>query len=122
MIAGLGYREDVRGSFVDLGILTIPSRYIFECLLYAHSNVARYNQNNFYHPYDTRNGHSIRLEFLRLHRSRISVNYYAPVFYNRVPNNIKLLGDNHFKNKIKTFLLSKAYYSIDEFLNSPVIF
>ena len=115
IIAGLGYRDDVRQSFIDLRILTLPCRYIYECLLYCHGNQERYICNGSNHSYPTRQWNSIRPTFLRLEKSRISVNYYAPLFNNKLPNEYKLLAENLFKVKMKDFLTRGAFYSIAEF-------
>lgn len=117
IIARKGYREDVRQIFIDLNILTIPSRYILECVLYAHSNLNRYNTNNSYHDYVTRQGNDIRIDYLRLQRTRFSVNYYCPLFYNKLPDHVKALPPLQFKNRTKHMLARNAFYTFGEFLN-----
>lgn len=116
IVAGLGYRDDVRQSFRDLKILTIPGRYIYECILYCYKNAHRYAMNASYHNYPTRAADNIRIDFHRLERTRISVNYYSPLLYNKLSNQIKTLPENTFTARIKEHLTVMACYSIDEFL------
>lgn len=118
VISGLGYREEVRDKFVELNILTIPCRYIYECLIYAYSNQDKYSKNKCYHEYNTRLNNNIHLEYLRLRRTRLASNYYAPLFFNKLPQNIKLLPIDKYKLSIKKMLLSQAFYNVQEFLDS----
>jgi len=120
IIAGKGYREDVRPTFRDLKILTIPSRYIYECLVYAHRNQQQYILNNACHSHDTRQGGEIRIEFLRLQRTRFSFNYYAPLFYNKLPVEIKSLASPSYGSKVRNFLLRNGFYNFKEFLDLDV--
>lgn len=113
---GLGYRSDVKEKFVELKILTIPSRFIYECLLYTYNNLHNLKRNNHFHDYDTRLGDNVRHDFLRLQKSRLSINYYCIKFYNKLSNDIKRLPINQYKTELKKQLISKAVYSFDEFL------
>ena len=116
IVAGLGYRDDVKQTFGDLGVLTLPCRYIYECLLFCHKNQHRYTQNNCFHEYPTRRGGDIRPVYLRLERTRFSFNYYAPSLYNRLPVSYRDLPESRFRVTVKRFLIERAFYSIDEFL------
>lgn len=122
VLAGLGYRDDARIAFTRLGILTIPCKYIFECLVYTYKNIDKYSRNGDCHNYPTRVRQEIRVNYLRLNRSRISTNYYGPILFNKLSDRLKSLPLSIFKSKLKDLLHKVAYYSVDEFLKSDIIF
>lgn len=117
VLAGLDYRADTRQTYRELRVMTIPCRYIYECLIYCHKNINKYNLNNFYHNYPTRQADYIRIDHLRLQKSRISVNYYCPKFYNNLPTNLREQPEKTFKINVKEFLISNAFFSAQEFLD-----
>lgn len=118
IIAGVAYRDDCREHFYRLNILTLPSLYIYNCLICAYKNSARYVLNSHIHDYNTRNRNNIRPNFTRLTTSRYSSNYHAVRLYNAVPPDIKQLPLNQFKQKIKTCLIGNAFYSIEQFMQA----
>ena len=52
---------------------------------------------------------------------RRSVFCMAPIVYNKFPNSWKELRSESFKSKVKSFLASKAYYDVNEFLNESFL-
>lgn len=114
-----GYREDIRSEFVNLGILTVPSMYILECLCYFKLNSFNYSTHASLHNHDTRLRNNYKNDFLRLTHSRNSINYYAPVFFNKLPPCLRDIPTEHFRRRIKSVLIQRAYYSLDEYLNDP---
>ena len=115
ILLSLNYREDVKNHFVGLGFLTVPSLYIFHCLLYVKKNIHKYVNIFNIHTHNTRNNNNLFIEYLRLKKSRHATDYYGPLFYNKLPLQIRSLPLNLFKIKVKKFLISKAFYSLDEF-------
>nr|CAI5824316.1 unnamed protein product [Callosobruchus analis] len=120
LIAGLGYRDECRKASVDLGILTLPCCYILQCVLAICENSTSYAFKNQIHGYNTRGSSDYFIEFHRVARSRNGLNYYGPKLFNVLPNVIKRLPLRSFKLKIKSFLLSHAFYSIEEYLKSKM--
>lgn len=116
VLAGIGYRDDVREFFTQLNILTLPSQYILECLVYAHENALNYGTALQVHQHDTRNKNDLRVQFLRLRTSWNATLHYAPVFFNKLPPRVRKLPLLPFKKVIKKFLVVKSFYSLDEFL------
>jgi len=111
-----GYRDDVRHIFVKHGILTVPSLYIFHTLVLAYKNQSKYIHNNEVHDYNTRGRERFRVPYLRLEASRYSMNYYAPVFLNKLPLDIISFNLFKFKKAIRNILAGEAFYSVEEFL------
>lgn len=116
VIAGIGYRDDAKPFFESLKILTLPSQYILEALIFYRKNSQNYLTNAEVHNYNTRNRNDIQIEFLRLNTSWNATRHYAPAFFNKLPHRIRNLPLIAFKRKIKQFLMSSALYSINEFL------
>ncbi|KAK9686146.1 hypothetical protein QE152_g37412 [Popillia japonica] len=83
--------------------------------------MGRYASNRQFHEYNTRRGSDIRLNYLRLLKSMDGVNYYAIKFFNVLPSNVRQLPFAHFKSSVKNYLISKAFYTIDEFLVNDFI-
>lgn len=78
----VSYRADCRDSFAKLGILTLPSLYILQCLLYVKNNFGKYTLRSGVHKLDTRYGNDIYVDFHRLSRTKCGVNYWGPHFFN----------------------------------------
>lgn len=117
VIAKLEYQTDARKAYTDLKIMTLPCRYIFECIIYTKNNVDQYNTARNIHNHNTRQKDDLRVEFLRLSKSWNATLYLAPTFYNKLPISVKSLEGNKFKKVIKKLLIKKAYYSYEEFLD-----
>lgn len=115
VLCGMGYREDVKEKYTELNILTIPSRFIYESLIYTYKNLNNFQRNRYYHNYITRYNNDIRPEFLRLQKSRTASNYYGIKFFNLLQNDIKQLPINQFTKNIKDLLIKKAFDSIHDF-------
>lgn len=110
--------ESCRDHFKKLHILTVPCLYILVLLSHFIKNI---------HKFETEEQRHIRIKTRRKdlpnfiqpklnvvkHASRVqSVN-----MYNKLPVQFKnSMNPNEFKRKLKSLLLGKCYYSIEEFL------
>lgn len=120
VLAKLQYRSDAKDSFRHLNIMTLPSKYIFECLLHAKNNNQIYITSQDVHNHDTRRKGDLRIDYLRLKKSWNATSCYAPLFYNKLPESVRSLQYKLFRKVIKTYLTNKAFYTFEEFLNSAV--
>lgn len=118
IISGLGYRECCQQKFRDLNILTYPSMYIFHCLMFVKENISQFCSHSDVHGYATRNRYDIVPEFHRLGRTRRGTDYYCIKFFNVLPACIRELEEKQFRIKIKNYLMLKAFYSLDDYLNN----
>lgn len=118
IVYGLNYREDCRHAFKKLNILTLPSTYILQCLLHIKVNQLKYTPHREIHGYSTRNSKNICPQFLRLNKSRNGTNYYAIRFFNHLPERIRELEYNSFKNTLREFLKANVFYTFEEYLSS----
>lgn len=71
VIANIGFRENVREKFREFKILTLPSMFIYCCLLFAHENQANFLHIRDVHNYNIRNNSDFRQDFYRLKASRL---------------------------------------------------
>ena len=59
----------------------------------------------------------IHIDFHRIHKIKTGINYYGPKLFNFLPQSVRDLPDNQFKNYIKNHLIRNSFYSIDEYFN-----
>ncbi|KAL3280623.1 hypothetical protein HHI36_003860, partial [Cryptolaemus montrouzieri] len=84
------YRE----SFKNYKILTLPCAYILLLLV----NSYKHKSSNFQHLHD----HSTRIRG-------------GTRMYNMIPDSLKKLDLNPFKNRMKNFLMITGLYSVNEY-------
>ena len=120
IMCGLGFRDDCRAAFTEMGILTLPSLYIYECLKYVLANRDRLTYQNSNHNHHTRQNENIRYERFRLSRSRNGANYYGYKFYNAISPERRSLQMGPLLKHVKGYLMRYAFYNTDEFLTNPL--
>lgn len=105
--------------FHKYGILTLPSMYIMQLIIYIKNNYHNYHKNSDLHNYNTRNCSSLQLPFSRLSVSQNSPIYMGIKCFNKIRTLIDTdnLNQNVFRKKLKSYLTEKIFYSVDEFLN-----
>lgn len=113
IIAHKSRYESCKSLFMELNILTLPSLYILKTLLFVHKNKSSYTFSSS----DTRQNNNLIL--LPRHSTSLYEKhcyYKGAVLYNKLPKEIKQKSLNSFETQIKSILLKKAYYSVDNFL------
>ena len=85
IVSGLGYRDDCRATFKELGILTLPSLYILENLLYVKGNAHLFSAHRDVHAYPTRNKDNLMPIYWLLKRCQNGPGYWAVKFFNVLP-------------------------------------
>lgn len=120
IVAGLRYTEDCKPAFINLKIMTLPSLFIFQCLVYAHRNKNKWTSGMATHSHATRSQNKLQINYLRLSKSRHACNYYTIIFYNLLPHEYKVLCFPKFKEKVKKMLLANPFYSLNEFMNFTI--
>lgn len=121
IVAGLKYRDDCKQAFVDLRVLTLPGEYILQNLMYVRDNHDRLVRHRDVHDYDTRNKNNLQPIYHRLHRCQNGPGYHSINFFNKIPDPLKNLNRIQFKRKVKDLLIECAFYSIEEFSNSTLV-
>lgn len=116
-IAGIPRSHSARPLFSQFQILTLPCIYILHASLHARKIIHNLDRNCDIHSYNTRNCGKLYIPYCRTtvcangpHTSSIKI-------YNQLPTSIKETGSlNLFKKSLKSYLLSKQFYSVQEFL------
>lgn len=117
VVSGLAYREDCRGSFGDLGILTLPCLYVLENLLFVKRNRGTFGMHGDLHDYETRSSNDLVPSYRRLKRCQDGPGFWSVKFFNVLPQDIRNLPYKKFKDRIKHLLLQNTFYSIQEYLS-----
>jgi hypothetical protein len=120
IVGGLRYRDDCRDTFKKLQILTLPSLYIFRSLIYICENIKKYKFLKEFHIYSTRSN-NLAIPSHRLTKCRTSSNYYAIRFYNTLPVEFRDLQNKQCRTLLKSYLISKAYYTLQEFFEDSFL-
>uniref|UniRef100_A0A1Y1LXB7 Reverse transcriptase domain-containing protein n=2 Tax=Photinus pyralis TaxID=7054 RepID=A0A1Y1LXB7_PHOPY len=90
IIDSVPYRDECRKSFRSLKILTLPSMYVLECILFAKTNYAKYKIQSELHSYNTRNKNNIRVDYCRLSKTQNNHDYLSQKIFNLLPENVQM--------------------------------
>lgn len=117
-IANVTRRASCRNLFKKFNILPLASVYILKTLIYVKININMFSTNNFNHDYNTRGRDNLVIPGHNLTTYEQNPLYMGIKLYNKLTPEIKSIDNiNLFKNKLKSLLHEKSYYSIHEFLN-----
>lgn len=121
LLFDLDYRESCKQTFITEKILTVPSIYILRCLVFARSNLERYETNGSYHNHNTRHCGQLKIPLHRTEKFKQSPIYNTITLYNKLPGIYKNVNSEKvFHGKVKKLLVEKAFYSVQEFLESDL--
>lgn len=116
-ISILKKRESCKTSFMALNILTMPCEYIYKTLVYMKTNIVQFQPLGC-SSYNTRNKLTLEVTKHNLRATEFNPNYMGIKLFNKLPMNIRQLETKQFKKEVKKMLISKSYYSINEYLGS----
>jgi hypothetical protein len=113
---GCGRRDSCRRLFVELGILVLPSQYIF-CLLFVVKNRKLFSSNKDLHLINTRQQLNFHQPSANLKKYQLGVYYLGIELCNTHPATPKneSLNPVRFRSLLKKFLFETTLYSLDEF-------
>lgn len=120
LLAGAGSREPCKPHFQRLGILPLPSLFIFQCFNFFKTNRDRFFSKNHQHNHFTRNSTMIQYPIHRTSFFEATPSYICSKIYNEFPiflRNEPSLSKS--KRLAFEFLLEHSFYSVDEFLSPP---
>jgi hypothetical protein len=118
IMCGVDQRISCKPLFKKLNILTLPSIYINNIILFIINNSEYFSNFIPQHSYTTRN----KMNILQYPIHRLSLTEKTPAYqglklYNHLPQNLKgQINNKSFPVKLKKFLLNSVFYSINEFL------
>lgn len=116
-ICGINMRESCVPYFKSLNILTFPALYIFEVANFVKSNPQLFTMVSEQRRLPVRSQYQNNIASTK-HKTALlnkSILGMASKIYNKIPEHIKTQNINRFKKQLKTFLISKTYYSINDF-------
>jgi len=112
----LNWQESVKDKFKELGIMTVYSNYIYQCILHTVQNSKTVSLVGDFHQYFTRNRNNFSIPSHRLRFFEKTPIYMGMKSYNALPTILKNCTNfSKFKNNLKIYFLTKPLYSIDEF-------
>lgn len=117
IVDGIKYRDCCKDSFKKLNILTLPSLFIFECLIYVHRNLKDFKLNGDVHNHNTRRKNDIHITCVRLGKSQNGPNILSCRYYNFLPLHFRDFNLNKFKSVVRGFLFQIPIYNNEEFFN-----
>ena len=119
VMAGVNSRTSCRQLFKELNILTLSSLYILEMTCFLKRYCQSLELNATFHKHNTRRKMDIHIKSHRTNLYKNSVINMGSIIYNKLPNHLKEIDSfKDFKRKLKLFLLSHTFYSVEEFLSS----
>jgi len=121
-ICNLPYLEHCKPFFKELKSLTLPSLYIFESSILVRRKPDVFLLNSDYHSYNTRNSNKIHVNQVKSTLTKKGPVFYSAKIYNKLPEEIrKVKSESGFKKALKEFLIEKAYYSLEEYLEEDMM-
>jgi hypothetical protein len=118
IIFKLNKRTSCRQIFKSHKILTLPSLYIYNSIKFTIQNKHMFVQTKDIHTHSTRQSSNIYV--LQQNYSKFQKGVYVKCtrLYNKLPREYK--NTSKVDRKFCDLLLSKAYYSIEEFVNDDI--
>jgi hypothetical protein len=118
----LGSRDSCREGFKRLGILTVPSLYIYSMLMFVVRNRKLYLTNSNIHHINTRQAGMLHVSSVRLSSAKRGVLYSSIMVFNKLPQNLQKMSDNVkiFKSTLRSYLAASTFYSLDEYISASV--
>ena len=113
VLANISPLSSVRESFKELKILTLPCVYILEVCKYMWHNL-----HGFEGSAASRRPFTLKSIPCRLSKTSRALPVVGVKIYNKLDNAIKdSISYEGFIGKVKAFLMERAYYNLDDFLN-----
>ncbi|KAG8242775.1 hypothetical protein J6590_086675 [Homalodisca vitripennis] len=110
--------ESCRESFREFEFLTLPCLYIYYVIMYCKSKCTMVRGEDI-HRYETRGRDNYRAQHHRLTLTQYLPQQVGVRLINKLPESIKNSNNkSQFKTRIKRLLVSRAFYSVDEFMMS----
>lgn len=96
-------KDPCKKLFIQLGIMSLPSLYIYHTLIEIHKNKPSYTIQSDVHKHNTRHASDFRIPRFRLNKTRN--NCLDLQLYNCLPQRLRDLNKNCFKFEIKSLVL-----------------
>lgn len=121
-ICRVHFLESCKPLFKKLGILPLPCLFIKQICIFVRQHPHYFVTREQYKNKPTRHRDRIMLPRIRLQLYRRSCYCMAIKIYNKLHPSFKALPIPLFKQKLHSWLLTRCYYSIQEYLDDQEIF
>lgn len=111
--------DSCRQLFKDLKILPLSSQYIYDILSFITDNY-QLKHNRELHSHETRNKNNLHMPSVSLTLTQKGAHCSMIKIYNVLPTELKTMCSKNphlFKRKIRTFLNTHAFYTIQEYFS-----
>lgn len=114
VLAGAEYRAHCKPIFKDLKILTFPSLYIVNIILYTWKFRHSFRTRGDTHQYTTRGHTALEIPWTRLETIKRSYKVIGITLLNKLPRDSWELSREKLRTVLKAWLVDIAPYSINE--------
>lgn len=115
-IANIKSTESCRSYFVKYKILTLTAIYILECCNFVKKHINKFP--NYSRPKNLRPRERLAMPTSKLQLFKSGPYAMCIKIFNKIPRDIKSEENpRKLKKKLRLLLITKCYYSLDEFLN-----
>ncbi|PSN41593.1 hypothetical protein C0J52_17615, partial [Blattella germanica] len=101
--------------FVKYNILTLPSMYVLNCVLYAKNNLDNFATNGDCHDDMTRNRNNLQIRKNKYTVIKNSFHSISIKLLNSLPSVVKHLRVNNFRAQLRFTLTANPLYKLDNF-------
>jgi hypothetical protein len=117
---GVGPTYSCRGLFKHLGILPIPSVYLYSVMMFVVNNLDKFQLNSSVYGINTRNTEHLHRPVTHLSVYQTDVYYTGVRLFNRLATNIFTMKDEKilFRLALRSYLLEYCFYSVNEFIDN----
>uniref|UniRef100_A0A1B6K9Q5 Reverse transcriptase domain-containing protein n=1 Tax=Graphocephala atropunctata TaxID=36148 RepID=A0A1B6K9Q5_9HEMI len=119
-IQSIPERESCLPIFRKLQIMTLPSMYIYCCLVSVKENLDNFKFRQDIHSLNTRNNYLLNQVSVRLEKSKSSHIFMKIKLFNKLPQRAFSVNINKFKLVLSKWLKTNAFYSVNEYLTCDV--
>lgn len=114
--------DSCKPYFVKYNILSLPSLYIFEVIMFVKCNPHLFPRLSDTVVRNRRDKHKLRAQASKTALLQNSVYCMGSKLFNKIPKSLKECNNiNIFKSKLNAFLINKCYYNVKEFLNDKIL-
>jgi hypothetical protein len=122
-MTGFNLRTPCRNLFRNLEMLTLPSQFIYSMMKFLSSNLDQFIFNSSVYNINTRLGLKLHKSTAKLKMCQRSTHNNCVNIYNKLPDDLAYLITKKklFLLELKKYIITKPYYSLEEFLNKEQI-
>lgn len=117
IVGGVGYRGECRDCFISLGVLTLPSVYALQCLMYVKQHESCYEIRSDIHGHNTRHKDYLNKPFTRLRKGQTGTTFFGIELFNNLPYEVKRMPISSFKQRVVAYLVRRAFFTFDDIIS-----